>query len=162
MSSLKRQRTLAAHPGREAQYSRKYRLAHPGRASRNHKRWYQLHPTAKSEYRLRYLREKPARAGFNVLKSSAKSHNRQCTITFEEYQALREMPCFYCGGPLPERGHGVDRINSAAGYVTGNVRPCCTQCNLAKGKWSEITFRDWLVRVYTHWAVDAGDKYAAV
>ncbi|RZK33814.1 MAG: hypothetical protein EOO61_14630 [Hymenobacter sp.] len=52
--------------------------------------------------------------------------------------------CFYCCAPLRKRGtHGhaarrtlqLDRLDSAQGYVDGNVVSCCRDCNMLKNAW---------------------------
>lgn len=70
------------------------------------------------------------------LKSSAREHKVECTITFEEYVELRTMSCFYeCGNPLSPAGHSLDRMNAKGPYSLENVVPCCRQCNTIKGDW---------------------------
>jgi hypothetical protein len=73
-------------------------------------------------------------------------------ISFEEWKDLVCLPCFYCGGSLPYSGGGLDRINSNIGYVKGNIRPCCTDCNKAKNSMTESEFKEWALRLYNHWA----------
>lgn len=93
-----------------------------------------------------------ARKRFAHLITAAKKRNHEVTITYEDYLYLITKNCYYCGSPLPRFGHGIDRINSDIGYVTGNVRPCCTHCNIAKNDWTEAEFREWVLRVYNRWA----------
>lgn len=88
---------------------------------------------------------------FSCLKSEAKRRELEVSITFEQYQEVTTGPCFYCGGSLPEGGTGLDRINSTIGYVWGNVRACCTQCNMAKGCYTELEFKEWALRLFNHW-----------
>lgn len=55
-------------------------------------------------------------------------------ITKEQFEKLRTRPCFYCGGSLPETGHGLDRIlnDKKIGYTIENVVPCCGNCNMIR------------------------------
>lgn len=48
-------------------------------------------------------------------------------------QLVLDNECHYCGGPLPKKGHGLDRLNSSIGHVCYNVVPCCGSCNGLKG-----------------------------
>ncbi len=89
---------------------------------------------------------------FSVLKSEAKRRELEVSITLDQYLKIISNPCFYCGGPLPNGGGGLDRINSSIGYVLGNVRPCCTQCNVAKASFTELQFKEWALRLVNHWA----------
>ena len=89
---------------------------------------------------------------FGLLKHKAKVRELQVSISLEEYKELISKSCFYCKGILPKTGHGIDRINSDIGYVTGNVRPCCTQCNGAKSDSTENEFREWALRLFNNWA----------
>jgi len=70
--------------------------------------------------------------------------------------------CVYCGAPprlrykthkgyLTEiKANGIDRIDSALGYVQGNVQPCCKSCNVAKLDRSDADFRAWVLKVADH------------
>lgn len=68
---------------------------------------------------------------YSKLKWVAKRRKLEFTITKEEYSQLRLFRCIYCGGALPKTG-GIDRMDSRLGYVTGNVVPCCWDCNVIK------------------------------
>jgi hypothetical protein len=48
-------------------------------------------------------------------------------------QIVLDNECHYCGGPLPKKGHGLDRLDSSIGHVCYNVVPCCGSCNGLKG-----------------------------
>lgn len=89
---------------------------------------------------------------FSVLKSEAKRRELGVSITFEEYKETILAPCFYCGKVLPLSGGGIDRISSDVGYVSGNIRPCCAQCNIAKSSYTELEFKEWALRLVNHWA----------
>lgn len=55
---------------------------------------------------------------------------KEWTITFEEYIRVLSRNCYYCNVCLEtESGSGLDRIQNTQGYVTGNVNPCCGECN---------------------------------
>ena len=85
---------------------------------------------------------------FSGLKTAAKRRDLEMGLCFEEYLKLVSKPCYYCGGKLPEKGHGIDRIHSNKGYVRGNVRPCCTNCNLAKNDLSSREFLKLVTKIY--------------
>lgn len=100
-------------------------------------------------------------AHFNVLwraySKSALIRGFEWTLTREQFRAVCEQPCHYCGSPPSERQHrnlsgacktnGIDRIDSNLGYITSNVVPCCTICNLAKSDTPYAEFSAWLDRI---------------
>jgi hypothetical protein len=91
---------------------------------------------AKRDENIAYSREyrKTRNWQWACLKSSAKKRKILVTITFEQFGIIRgEDHCYYCGGPLPLSGCGVDRKNNDLGYIPGNCIPCCTICNSIKG-----------------------------
>jgi hypothetical protein len=61
-----------------------------------------------------------------------------CSLTFDEFCMIRRGPCRYCGGALPPKGVGLDRIDAKRGYDADNVVPACARCNHARGAF--ITF----------------------
>lgn len=87
---------------------------------------------------------------FSLLKSMAKRRGLVCNLTFSYYSKLASNPCYYCAGELPQRGHGVDRVNSNKGYTKGNVRPCCTNCNRAKNDLSSSQFLKLVSEIYNN------------
>ncbi len=95
-------------------------------------------------------------------KRSAAARGYEFNLSDNEFREIIGQPCFYCGAlPLNPvacvkgtRGdyiaNGVDRADNGLGYVIGNVRPCCKQCNIAKGILTEAAFRSWAKRVVEH------------
>ena len=70
---------------------------------------------------------------FSQLVRKARQYGKEVTITVEQYKELFDKPCYYCGGALPECGHGLDRQDNRRGYHFDNVVPCCYDCNFKKG-----------------------------
>lgn len=70
---------------------------------------------------------------FNMGKKSAKNRGYTWDITLEDYKIITSKSCFYCNGPLPETGCGLDRMDNDKGYTIENVVPCCNLCNIIKG-----------------------------
>jgi len=91
------------------------------------------------------------RGRFQKLKDNGRKRNLEVSISLEEWTALVSLSCFYCGGNLPPKGTGIDRIDNKIGYILGNCRPCCTVCNLAKRALTEIEFHSWISKVFKHW-----------
>lgn len=77
-------------------------------------------------------------------------------LTLEEFLAIIEMNCYYCGSgskvylgetvyALDEfKRNGIDRKNSSLGYTVKNCVPCCDICNRAKSNLSYEDFMGWL------------------
>lgn len=85
-------------------------------------------------------------------------------LTDEEFFAKVSENCYYCGScPLSDtrtinsngRQHGdwhflyngLDRVDSALGYLRSNVVTCCRTCNLAKREMPQSEFVAWLKRL---------------
>jgi hypothetical protein len=76
------------------------------------------------------------------LKGAAKFYKRDFEITLEDYtRFVRNNACFYCSGPLPVAGYGIDRLNNLIGYVFANCVPCCETCNEKKGRLEGLGFQ---------------------
>jgi hypothetical protein len=110
----------------EAAYTKAWRKANPEKvlaqdhtwAKRNKERMQRLsdgyHRSPERKYKILETRHKKWEGDF---------------ISFEFYKKLIVLPCSYCGGELPPKGTGIDRINSKKGYTANNCAPCCTRCN---------------------------------
>lgn len=75
---------------------------------------------------------------YRQMRGCAKYRKLSYELSFEEYAALIELPCFYCEGPLPEAGTGLDRRDNKIGYTLENVVPCCTACNHIRGHYLTV------------------------
>ena len=95
---------------------------------------------------------------FRQYRISARRKGRECTLTDAEMESLATSDCHYCGcppgiirRPSPSGGefafNGIDRMDSALGYVTGNVVTCCITCNRAKHAMPYAEFVAWLNRL---------------
>ena len=99
-------------------------------------------------------------------RGSAKRKNLPFTLTVEQLTSIISQPCDYCGrlpsqpmSPSQTRKHpsyetfrynGIDRVDSARGYVDGNVVPCCKPCNEMKSDKSSEEFLELVKAVYNH------------
>ena len=70
---------------------------------------------------------------FGVYKTSAQSKQLEFTITKKDFMDRVILPCYYCGIIQPKGFNGLDRLNSAQGYVLDNIVSCCEMCNMMKG-----------------------------
>lgn len=60
-----------------------------------------------------------------------------------EFEAFWDQPCHYCGDPIETIG--LDRVDNAQGYVSGNVVACCAECNRMK---VTLTTQEWFDKVF--------------
>ena len=93
---------------------------------------------------------------FYNYKKSARERKYEFFISFDEFKKIISSDCYYCGRPpslkIPTaKGtngalmyNGVDRIDNLKGYIVGNIRPCCKQCNIAKAGYTETEFLNWV------------------
>lgn len=104
-------------------------------------------------------------AAFHSLLDNYKRNAEKRDISFdlseEEFRALTEQDCHYCGShPLAIHKssgcngsyiyNGIDRIDNDRGYTQDNCVPCCKFCNRAKGWDSTEEFLAYLDRVVEH------------
>lgn len=85
---------------------------------------------------------------FADMRKRAKTRKLAWEIDFNQWLDLIKGDCYLCGGkpanryksPPSSRAYkdrfiiyqGIDRVDNAQGYVVGNVKPCCKQCNFIK------------------------------
>jgi hypothetical protein len=78
-------------------------------------------------------RKNPSRV-FAYMKGIAKTRQQSWDLTEDECHELISQLCQYCGGPLPDYGIGLDRLDNTHGYERNNVIPCCKFCNTARNE----------------------------
>jgi len=72
-------------------------------------------------------------------------------ITEDQFQILTSQACAYCAKRnSTTHRNGVDRIDSAVGYVLSNCVPCCSECNVMKKTMSSSEFRAACAAVARH------------
>lgn len=103
--------------------------------------------------------EASLRVFFGQYSRSAKYRGLEFAISEDEFRAMVSAPCAYCGSPPlndfsggPKVNgsvlvNGIDRVDNRLGYLKHNCVPCCSDCNMAKGRMSEDRWRAWLDRI---------------
>lgn len=97
--------------------------------------------------------ESAFRSTRKTYKSNASSRKLAFTLTDDELKMLFSSVCFYCtaepanvtrkkrlGTYAEYRYSGIDRVDNAKGYTSGNCVPCCKTCNWMKQKMSTENF----------------------
>lgn len=90
----------------------------------------------------------------------ASSRNLEFSLSREIMLELSTANCFYCGTEPKTsmktsvktlihdmKYNGIDRINNKLGYVIGNIRTCCRDCNIAKASMTEAEFFNLIKRI---------------
>lgn len=83
---------------------------------------------------------------------------KEFTLTQDEFTELITSNCFYCGvEPLMKHTfkgcsehilhNGIDRYDNSKGYTLENSRPCCFECNRAKGTLTPEEFYNYINRL---------------
>lgn len=88
---------------------------------------------------------KTPRGRYGKYKVSAKKRGYDFELSFEEFSAYWQEPCFYCGVDI--ESIGLDRIVNDEGYSVDNVVSCCSSCNVAKNDRSMGEFIEMCKRV---------------
>lgn len=92
---------------------------------------------------------------------SAVKRGIEWRLSPEEFLAIVKKNCTYCNsepriyeGRFSKKGrtiktlmNGIDRTNSAIGYVAGNVVPCCGTCNKMKMAMDEAVFKIQVLKI---------------
>lgn len=108
------------------------------------------------------------RRAIRFLKGNAKPRFLEWDLSDDEAISLMGKDCYYCGChpsniSRSSSGNyfysGIDRVDNTKGYVTGNVVPCCGQCNYSKSDLSVGDFLNWIKMVYLHAAKSSNDMF---
>ena len=102
---------------------------------------YRRRPEAIKRRRItqRQWREKnPEKSCFCSYRSEAKKRKLEFDLTFEQFMAFWQKPCYYCGSAV--KTIGLDRVDNSKGYIITNVVSCCWRCNDWKKASSQSDF----------------------
>ncbi len=111
-------------------------------------------------------RDQNLRSLYRSYQYSAKRRKYAFALSLEQFEKITQEHCYICGRP-PSAKHfhekkpylrfpyvytGIDRVTNANGYLIGNVLPCCTTCNRAKGQMDLEEFLTYLYEAY-HYSI---------
>ena len=85
---------------------------------------------------------------YMTYRRNALAAGRAFELTEADAAAYFNAPCAYCGAQT--EGLGIDRVDSAKGYVAGNMTACCTLCNRMKSDLPREVFLAHVERILTH------------
>lgn len=89
---------------------------------------------------------------YEQYRTDAGKRNLEFSISFDLFKDIVESPCRYCKCYNEVEVIGVDRVNSALGYIESNVVPCCETCNIMKRNHNIINFAKHIITLYTTFA----------
>jgi hypothetical protein len=83
-------------------------------------------------------------------------------LSLEDFIKISKMNCHYCGAAPQKRSwkndwhpdiyyNGLDRVDSARGYVYDNVVACCIRCNMAKSDGTFEEMLNWAKTLVERW-----------
>ena len=92
---------------------------------------------------------------FPEYRYNARKRKIKFELTPDQFKEITEKKCFYCGGNSIDRnkksrGNGIDRKDSAIGYVYSNCVPCCATCNFVKNKMEFDDFILYIRKLYNN------------
>lgn len=80
-----------------------------------------------------YRKRHPIKTILALTKANARLRGLEWALMDEQAIDLFTDVCFYCAEwPTPAQPNGIDRVDSARGYVDDNVVSACGQCNRMK------------------------------
>lgn len=94
----------------------------------------------------RWQKANPTRNAINEAKKRSRAKGIPYELSDSHFEQMAMSDCFYCGAAASPI-NGIDRVDSAGGYVEGNVVPACADCNYAKRSMTVEHFLDLAKRI---------------
>jgi hypothetical protein len=95
---------------------------------------------------------------YEEYRRKSENYRQSFEMTYEEFESLVKMPCYYCGIIQDKGFNGVDRQDQQIGYTIINSVSCCRMCNFMKGAVDNITFLQRVEHILTHNSLIVGGK----
>lgn len=115
---------------------RKYDAKHKEEIKKSHAKYRVKHH--KKILESKKLHRQTPKGIYSIYKGRAKQRNRIWDLSFEQFIAFWQQPCYYCNVEI--KTIGLDRIDNQQGYYIDNVVSCCRNCNRAKKCMSQERF----------------------
>jgi len=78
---------------------------------------------------------------FSNYRITARNKKLVFKITKEQYDELIKGDCYICGKNTTDKHiNGIDRFDNNFGYIKGNVKSCCNNCNVMKRDYPHYMF----------------------
>lgn len=85
--------------------------------------------------------------GYERLVRNSLSRRVACTLSYEDYTVILQSNCTFCGKSASEGVPKVGLVSNTAGYIPGNVLPCCTDCKKLQGDYNSSEFLGLVLRI---------------
>jgi hypothetical protein len=122
----------------------KWRKDNPEKDKENRKRHYEK----RGREQIKNWTNNTLNGRYKMYKDNCKRNGKLFEISKEYFAKFWKEPCYYCGKLIDVIR--LDRIDSKKGYVLGNIRSCCFECNQRKSDLSEEEFLKQIERIYLH------------
>lgn len=124
-------------------YQRDWRTRNAEKRKAKDRAYYEAHkgrwaPGSEYSERSKKRRNTTPKGRFANYRQNAKARGVTFALTFDQFMAFWQQPCYYCGESILTIG--IDRLDSSQGYTADNIRPCCWVCNRMKLDMSEPIF----------------------
>lgn len=84
---------------------------------------------------------------YKSYKNGAKNRKLEFNLTKDQLAEIINKPCSYCG---QSKSLGIDRFDSAKGYIKDNCLPCCKKCNQMKWNYRIEEFLTHVLKIIKH------------
>ena len=87
---------------------------------------------------------------------SSRKERLKWFLNLEEFTPIVNLNCVYCGNKPSKRWlsrtryanfNGIDRVDSSKHYTIDNCVPCCRQCNIMKWNFTEMEFKEHVLKI---------------
>lgn len=121
-------------------YRKQHRIKHNKRINEQQKVHYRKNRTRILKEHKRFNQTPKGR--LNTYKNGAKRRKIEWDLTFYEFMAFWQIPCYYCG--IEIKTIGLDRADPKKGYTSKNIVACCETCNIMK---RDYTMEEFLINI---------------
>jgi uncharacterized protein with PIN domain len=117
-----------------------------GKALLQKKKWRDSNKEKLKKYDSEYQRNK---GSFVHYKANAKSRDLDFSLSRDEFESFRDVPCSYCNDEVI--GVHLDRVNNEVGYTIANVVSCCEVCNRMKRNHTKDYFIEKCIKIASNY-----------
>jgi len=121
------------------------------------KKWREANPEKVKQNNLN--KKNNITAQYKIYQMSALDKKLDFKLSFEDFENMVSLPCYYCG-IIQEKGfNGIDRLSSSESYIHSNCVSCCEMCNMMKGSSGPNVFVHRAEHILTNQKIIEGQLY---
>ena len=88
---------------------------------------------------------------YHEYKKRAAQRSLAFDLSNDEFSCIVNQPCYLCGKEqIGHHKNGIDRVDNTKGYVEGNVKSCCWNCNYMKRDYTYDNLMDKFNLIYEY------------